>query len=84
MAIQSLEKIQKFLTELEQYESEQMMILVEKHLSDEGIEIFVDHIQQFYGIEDEEEAGMLAQIMVTGYLSAKAELGLIEGQAKIQ
>lgn len=49
------------------------MSMVEKHLSDEDVEIFVQHIETFYGINDDEELGMLAQLMVTGYLAAKHE-----------
>jgi len=50
--------------------------MVEKHLSDEDVEIFVHHIENFYGITDDEELGMLAQLMVTGYLAAKHESSL--------
>jgi hypothetical protein len=56
-----------------------MMSLVEKHLADDDVEIFVQHIEQFYGISDEEELGMLAQLMVTGYLAAKHEESLNKG-----
>jgi hypothetical protein len=55
------------------------MALVEKHLSDEDVEIFVEHIETFYGINDDEELGMLAQLMVTGYLAAKHEDSLSKG-----
>ena len=83
MNTRNLDKIQNFLTTLSNLNSEQMMNLVESHLTDEGVELFVDHIQEFYGIEDDEELGTLAQLMVTGYLAAKAELGMIE-EAKVQ
>ncbi len=53
-----------------------MMAMVEKHLSDEDVEIFVQHIETFYGITDDEELGMLAQLIVTGYLAAKHEESL--------
>ena len=62
-----------FFTSLEKMESEDMMSMVEKHLKDEDVEIFVQHIENFYGISDDEELGMLAQLMVTGYLAAKHE-----------
>jgi Mn-dependent DtxR family transcriptional regulator len=65
-----------FFDSLEKMESEDMMKLVEKHLSDEDVEIFVNHIETFYGITDDEELGMLAQLMVTGYLAAKNEESL--------
>lgn len=64
-----------FFAELEKLDSDGMMNLVEKHLKDEDIEIFVQHIETFYGINDDEELGMLAQLMVTGYLAAKHEEG---------
>lgn len=65
-----------FFQSLEKMESEDMMKMVEKHLKDEDVEIFVQHIETFYGISDDEELGMLAQLMVTGYLAAKYEESL--------
>lgn len=65
-----------FFQSLEKMESDDMMKMVEKHLKDEDVEIFVQHIETFYGISDDEELGMLAQLMVTGYLAAKYEEGL--------
>lgn len=65
-----------FFQSLEKLESEDMMGMVEKHLQDEDVEIFVNHIENFYGITDDEELGMLAQLMVTGYLAAKHEESL--------
>lgn len=65
-----------FFQSLEKMESENMMEMVEKHLKDEDVEIFVQHIETFYGITDDEELGMLAQLMVTGYLAAKHEESL--------
>lgn len=62
-----------FFQSLEKMESEDMMGLVEKHLKDDDVELFVQHIESFYGINDDEELGMLAQLMVTGYLAAKHE-----------
>lgn len=62
-----------FFESLEKMQSENMMQMVERHLSDEDVEIFVHHIETFYGITDDEELGMLAQLMVTGYLAAKHE-----------
>lgn len=62
-----------FFESLEKISSEEMMGMVEKHLKDDDVEIFVDHIEKFYGINDDEELGMLAQLMVTGYLAAKFE-----------
>ncbi len=73
-----MKKIQSFLEHLGSLDSEQMMKLVETHLTDDGVECFVDHIQDFYGIDDDEELGTLAQLMVTGYLACKAELGLLD------
>jgi hypothetical protein len=65
-----------FFESLEKIQSENMMSMVEKHLTDEDVEIFVHHIENFYGISDDEELGMLAQLMVTGYLAAKHEESL--------
>jgi hypothetical protein len=65
-----------FFQSLEKLQSDDMMAMVEKHLSDEDVEIFVQHIETFYGITDDEELGMLAQLIVTGYLAAKHEESL--------
>jgi hypothetical protein len=69
-----------FFQSLEKMDSEAMMVMVEKHLKDEDVEIFVQHIEDFYGINDDEELGMLAQLMVTGYLAAKHEDSLSKTQ----
>ena len=73
MSAEKRQILTSFFESLEKLDSEAMMSLVEKSLSDEDVEIFVQHIEQFYGINDDEELGMLAQLMVTGYLAAKHE-----------
>jgi len=69
-----------FFKSLEKLESADMMSMVEKYLNDDDVEIFVEHIEAFYGITDDEELGMLAQLMVTGYLAAKHEDSLKSNQ----
>lgn len=64
-----------FFQRLDGMDADSMTAMVEKQLSDDELELFVRHIEDFYGIEDEEELGMLAQVMVTGYLAAKSEMG---------
>lgn len=76
MSSEKQQILTSFFASLEKMESEDMMALVEKHLKDDDVEIFVQHIESFYGINDDEELGMLAQLMVTGYLAAKHEDGL--------
>lgn len=73
MTTEKQQILTSFFESLEKLDSEAMMALVEKHLSDDDVETFVQHIEQFYGITDEEELGMLAQLMVTGFLAAKHE-----------
>ncbi len=68
----------QFFEMMNEMDADQMTALVEKHLSDEDLELFVRHLEDFYGIEEEEELGNLAQIMVTGYLAAKSELGQLQ------
>ncbi len=68
----------RFFDHMNSLDADTMTALVEKHLSDEDLELFVRHIEDFYGIEEEEELGHLAQIMVTGYLAAKAEQGQLQ------
>ncbi len=69
-----------FFKSIEAIESDDMMKLVESQLSDEDVEIFVQHIESFYGINDDEELGMLAQLVVTGYLAAKHEMKVSQTQ----
>jgi hypothetical protein len=76
MSSEKQQILTSFFSSLEKMESEDMMAVVEKHLKDDDVEIFVHHIESFYGITDDEELGMLAQLMVTGYLAAKHEESL--------
>ncbi len=76
MASDKQQILTSFFQSLEKMESDGMMAMVEKHLKDDDVEIFVQHIESFYGISDDEELGMLAQLMVTGYLAAKHEESL--------
>lgn len=76
MSTEKQQILTSFFQSLEKMESDDMMALVEKHLKDDDVEIFVSHIESFYGINDDEELGMLAQLMVTGYLAAKHEASL--------
>jgi hypothetical protein len=71
------EQLFNYFEAMKDLNAEDIMKNVEKHLDDEAIEIFVDHIEDFYGVEDDEELGMLAQLMVSGFLAAK-ELSKIE------
>lgn len=80
MGIEKQQILTSFFQSLEKMESDDMMALVEKHLKDDDVEIFVQHIESFYGISDDEELGMLAQLMVTGYLAAKHEESLTKTQ----
>ncbi len=67
-----------FFESMSEMDADRMTALVEKHLSDEELELFVRHLEDFYGIEEEEELGTLAQMMVTGYLAAKYEMGQLQ------
>lgn len=65
--------IESFLNRITAFDSEKMMNMVDKHLDAESVELFVDHIEDFYGIKDEEELGLLAQIIICGYVCAKEQ-----------
>jgi len=65
--------LNNFFETLEKMESEDMMKLTETYLNDEELDLFVQHIEKFYGITEDEEVGMLAQLVITGYLAAKHE-----------
>lgn len=71
MTNQEKELLVAYFESIKELDAEQLMANVEEYLDDEAIEIFVDHLEEFYGVEDDEELGMLAQIMVSGYIAAK-------------
>ncbi|MBL7664913.1 MAG: hypothetical protein JNM93_07245 [Bacteriovoracaceae bacterium] len=60
-----------FFEHLSKFDSNQMMEQVGQYLDDEAIEIIIGHLEDFYGIENDEELGSLAQVLITGYLAAK-------------
>jgi archaellum component FlaC len=69
--VQRKENLQKFFSKFNEISSKDMMERVEEWLDDECIEVIVSHLEDFYGIDDDEELGSLAQIMITGFLAAK-------------
>ncbi len=71
MTDQEKEQLVAYFESIKELNVEQLMARVESHLDDEAIEIFVEHLEDFYGVEDDEELGMLAQIMISGFLAAK-------------
>ena len=64
-------KLESYFEKLEKFSGDKMMELVSRYLDDEDIEVLCNHIEDFYGVDDDEEIGMLAQIMVSGYVMAK-------------
>ena len=46
--------LNNFFQSLDNMESEDMMKLTETYLNDEELDVFVQHIEKFYGISDEE------------------------------
>jgi Mn-dependent DtxR family transcriptional regulator len=76
MKTEKQQLLTSFFESIESLDSDQMMKLVEQHLSDEDVEVIIEHIEKFYGVDDDEELGMLAQLVVTGYLAAKHETKL--------
>ena len=65
-------KLDEFFNNFSNLSPEEVQNLVEEHLNDDAIEVMIEHLEDFYGIEDDEELGSLCQIMVTGYLAALA------------
>lgn len=64
------ENLTAFVEQIEKMNSDKFSELVTKYLDDDSIEIMASHIEQFYGVEDDDEIGGLTQIMITGYLAA--------------
>lgn len=65
------EMLENYFEKISKLKAEEWMAIVDKHLSDDLIEVFVGHLEDFYGVRDEEELGHLAQIMISGYICAK-------------
>lgn len=65
------DKLVEYFENLSTLNSESMMKLVDKYLDEEAIEIIIDHIEDFYGVEDDEQLGSLAQIMISGFVAAR-------------
>ncbi len=78
MSTEKNQTLTRFFESMSAMDADTMTALVEKQLSDDDLELFVRHLEDFYGIEEEEELGTLAQIMVTGYLAAKSEMGKLQ------
>lgn len=64
--------LQSFFEKITTFKPDDFAQLVENHLSDEDIELFVDHLEDFYGITDEEDLGTMAQIMITGFIAGRS------------
>ena len=71
MKDQDKDKLVEYFDSIKDLNAEQLMANVESYLDDEAIEIFVEHLEDFYGVQDDEELGMLAQIMISGFIAAK-------------
>lgn len=71
MKEQEKEELFNYFESIKDLKAEEIMKNVENHLDDEAIEIFVDHIEDFYGVDDDEELGMLAQLMISGFVAAR-------------
>lgn len=71
MTEEQKDKLVEYFDSIKDLKPEDMMNMVEEYMDDESIEIIVEHLEDFYGIEDDEELGMLAQIMISGYIAAK-------------
>jgi len=64
-----IEELNKFFVQLEERGEDYWNELLSNTVNDEAIEVMVDHIQNFYGVEDDDEASLLTQIMLTGFLA---------------
>jgi len=71
MTDEQKDKLHEYFEKQKKQSAETLAAGIGKHLDDEAIEIFVDHIEDFYGIEDDEQLGMLTQLMISGYVAAR-------------
>lgn len=78
-----LDKLTKFFELVHGLPDEEMVSLVEGNIPDDAIEFFIDHINQFYGIDDEEQLGLLAQLMVVGFMAGKHQFASLSAPAAL-
>lgn len=70
--MESNKLLENYLELLAKMTPEKMEKLVESHLNDEDLLMIIDHLEDFYGVNGEEETGTLAQIFVSGILGGLA------------
>ncbi|MCT4642729.1 MAG: hypothetical protein N4A33_10590 [Bacteriovoracaceae bacterium] len=66
------EQLDTFFDKFEMKTNEQISELIAGTFEEDAAETFIDHIEDFYGIEDDEEVALLAQLMITGFLAGKS------------
>lgn len=71
MSENKLTSINHFFSKLSDIEADDFMKLVEEVMNDDDIERCAQYIEDFYGIQDDDEVGTLTQIFVTGVLLGK-------------
>lgn len=69
--IMNTDTINDYLDKLEDLDGDQMAAKVETYLDEEAIESICVHIEEFYGLDDDEQIGHLAQVMISGIILAK-------------
>lgn len=67
----NVDNLKEFLNSLNDIKSEDFTKMAEENLSDDAIDEMAAYLEDFYQIDDEEELGLLVQIMIIGYLAAK-------------
>jgi hypothetical protein len=66
-----LKSLEEFFTGLNDMQSEKFEELIDSKVGDDILDLMTEHLEEFYGIEDDEELASLCQIMVTGYLAGR-------------
>lgn len=69
--IMNTDTINEYLDKLEEMDADQMSAKVDKYLDEEAVESICVHVEEFYGLDDDEQIGQLAQIMISGIILAK-------------
>lgn len=70
MAKVDKEQLEKYFMALEDSTQEQITAKIEEYFDNDAIEAIVDHVEEFYGVEDDDELGTLAQLVITGFIAA--------------
>ena len=62
-------RLKAFLKETQSLSENEFETLIEQNFDDETFEILIEHLEDFFGIQDEEQLAFLTQVMIKGLMA---------------